>query len=256
MARAALNQPHPRFEVRDTTPFVPQPGEAVYRFYELFDWANVPAADSLARTRLEPPHPAHPSTKPLFEEKLLFALLWNRRLQPFWRRELGDPFFAELQKLVPQPGSSTHPAPPHAAIPGLELSDWRELKSLSQRERQLILKVSGFSPTAWGARGVFLGSDLSAADWAKVVDQALDAFPQSPFILQRYAKPESSRRLLRFQPQRTPAHARPRPALPLLLRPRQPMMPRSPGWSAGHHLSGRQKIIHGMRDAILTPCAA
>ena len=43
---------------------------------------------------------------------------------------------------------------------------------IDQRERELILKVSGFSPEAWGARGVFLGSDLAQADWAAAVDAA------------------------------------------------------------------------------------
>ena len=62
------------------------------------------------------------------------------------------------------------PLPPHAAIPELNLTDWRQLKALSQKERELILKVSGFSPHAWGARGVYLGSDLSHADWAAAVE--------------------------------------------------------------------------------------
>ncbi len=62
------------------------------------------------------------------------------------------------------------PLPPHGAIPELNLTDWRQLKTLSQKERELILKVSGFSADAWGARGVYLGSDLSHADWAAAVD--------------------------------------------------------------------------------------
>jgi hypothetical protein len=79
--------------------------------------------------------------------------------------------------------------PPQAAIPELNLTDWKELKSLSQRERDLILKVSGFSPNAWGARGVYLGSDLSHAEWSAAVEAGLANFPTSPSILQRYEKP-------------------------------------------------------------------
>src|SRR6202040_526315 len=63
------------------------------------------------------------------------------------------------------------------------------LKGLSHRERELILKISGFSPKAWGARGVSLGSDLSHAEWAAAVDMALSSFGTSPYILQRYEKP-------------------------------------------------------------------
>jgi hypothetical protein len=250
---------NPRFEVRDATPFVPQTGAAVYRFYELFDWANVPAADSLAELAVNGQIQLTPPPKPLFEEKMLFALLWNRRLQPFWRRELGERFFDELKQLIPQTWLlDPAPLPPHAAIPGLELSDWRELKTLSQRERHLILKVSGFSPMAWGARGVFLGSDLSAADWAGVVDQALDAFPQSPFILQRYAKPrvvpaayfDFNRNVLLPMPGR--------------VRLCPYYFVHGNGDAARARLGGvlaticpaDKKIIHGMRDAILTPCTA
>src|SRR4029077_15433003 len=81
------------------------------------------------------------------------------------------------------------PLPPHGAIPELNLTDWRQLEALSHKERDLILKVSGFSAHAWGARGVFLGSDLPHADWAVAVEKSLAAFPLSPSVLQRYHKP-------------------------------------------------------------------
>jgi hypothetical protein len=255
-----LNQSDPaRFEVRDTSPFTPSTGSAVYRFFELFDWANVPVANSLADLALNRQIQLTPPPKPLFEEKLLFALLWNRHLLPFWRRELGERFFADLQKLVPQTWLlDPTPIPPHAAIPGLELSSWHELKSLSQRDRHLILKVSGFSDAAWGARGVYLGSDLSAPDWARVVDEALEAFPRSPFILQRYAKPKSIDAAY-FDFTRNEL-------LPMPGRVR--LCPyyfvHGNGDDARAHLGGvlaticpaDKKIIHGMRDAILAPCIA
>ena len=87
------------------------------------------------------------------------------------------------------------PLPPQGAIPELSLTDWSQLKSLSQKERELILKVSGFSPKAWGARGVYLGSDLSHAEWSTAVDDAIANFATTPYILQRYRKPS----LVEFQ---------------------------------------------------------
>jgi hypothetical protein len=127
----------------------------------------------------------------LFEEKMLFALLWNRNLRGFWRQELGEGFFNRLLRLVPYTWViDPAPLPPHAAIPELNLTDWHQLKTLSQRERELILKVSGFSAHAWGARGVYLGNDLSQADWAAAVDTALESFNRSPHILQRFHKPK------------------------------------------------------------------
>jgi hypothetical protein len=179
-----------RFKIHDSDFETPSDGDAVYRFFELFDLPNVPGAKAILdlaaakRIRLTPP------PKPILEEKMLFALLWNRNLRDFWRQELGDAFFQRLRRLVPMTWLvDPAPLPPHAAIPELNLTDWRQLQSLSQKERELILKVSGFSPHAWGARGVFLGSDLSHADWSAAVEKAVREFSQSPSVLQRYHKP-------------------------------------------------------------------
>jgi len=179
-----------RFQVRDSRFGNFADGDAVYRFFELFDLANVPNSATIfelaaaRRIRLTPP------PKPIFEEKMLFALLWNRNLEAFWRQELGESFFKRLRRLAPYTWlMDPAPLPPHAAIPGLSLTDWRQLSALSQKERELILKVSGFSAHAWGARGVYLGSDLSHADWAAAVEQAISGFRRSPYVLQRYHKP-------------------------------------------------------------------
>ncbi|HWI56766.1 MAG TPA: hypothetical protein VNZ22_06045, partial [Bacillota bacterium] len=179
-----------RFKVQDANFTGFKDGEAVYRFFELFDLANVPDSRQIfdlaasKRIRLTPP------PKPVFEEKMLFALLWNRNLQSFWREELGESFLRRLLRLIPYTWIvDPAPLPPHAAIPELNLTDWHQLKALSQKERELILKVSGFSAHAWGARGVYLGSDLPHADWAAAVDKAIASFGHSPYVLQRYHKP-------------------------------------------------------------------
>src|SRR6202030_2044803 len=141
------------------------------RFFELFDAANVASAKNLFALAAEKRIRLTPPPRPIFEEKMLFALLWNRNLHDFWRQELGEGFFNRLLQLVPCSWVvDPAPLPPHAAIPGLNLTDWSQLKGLSQKERDLILKVSGFSENAWGARGVFLGSDLPQEDWSKAVD--------------------------------------------------------------------------------------
>ncbi len=180
-----------RFAVRDSNFTGFADGDAVYRFFELFDLANVANAKTIldlaaaARIYLTPP------PKPALEEKLLFALFWNRNLREFWLRELGAGFFKRLQQLLPYTWVvDPTPLPPHAAIPELNLTDWQQLKILSQRQRELVLKVSGFAPNAWGARGVVVGSDLSRADWAAAVDTALDSFTRSPYVLQRFHKPK------------------------------------------------------------------
>jgi hypothetical protein len=187
---ARPSQVRQQYHVQDEHFLGFQPGDAVYRFFELFDLANVPnswplfAAAQAKRIRLTPP------PKPIFEEKLLLALLWNRNLSSFWRQALGEGYFERLRTLVPY-GWVVDPAPlpPHAAIPELNLASWEQLKDLSHRERALVLKVSGFSAESHSSRGVWLGSDLSAAAWAAAVDKAMASFARSPCILQRYRKP-------------------------------------------------------------------
>jgi hypothetical protein len=232
--------------------------DAVYRFFELFDLANVPNAKRIfdlaaeKRIRLTPP------PKPIFEEKMLFALLWNRHLQGFWRQELGESFFQRLLKMTPYTWIvDPSPLPPHAAIPELGLTDWQQLKLLSQKERDLILKVSGFSAHAWGARGVYLGSDLSHADWSAAVDKAIAEFNQSPYVLQRYHHPK----LVEAQwydfssNQVVPMKGRARLCPYYFVA--------GEGDSARAQLGGvlaticppDKKIIHGMTEAIFAPCS-
>jgi hypothetical protein len=180
----------PRFAVQDSGFINFAEGDAIYRFFELFDLPNVSSAKTIFALAAEKKIRLTPAPKPLFEEKMLFALLWNRNLQHFWRQELGEGFLARLKRIIPYTWLvDPAPLPPHGAIPGLELTDWSQLKTLSQKERDLILKVSGFSENAWGARGVFLGSDLSQADWSAAVDSALKNFDTSPSVLQRFHKP-------------------------------------------------------------------
>ncbi|MGH7989119.1 MAG: hypothetical protein ACREDS_02850, partial [Limisphaerales bacterium] len=76
-------------------------GDAIYRFFELFDLANVPNAKKIFELAAEKKIKLTPPPKSIFEEKMLFALLWNRNLRNFWRQELGENFFARLKKIVP-----------------------------------------------------------------------------------------------------------------------------------------------------------
>ena len=63
--------------------------------------------------------------------------------------------------------------PPDAVLPGLNVTSWQEVKEFSQKERRLVLKISGFDATAWGSRGVYIGHDLPAAEWSQRIDAAL-----------------------------------------------------------------------------------
>jgi len=254
-----LNQSSARFQLRDGRPFAFADGDAVYRFFELFDVANVPAAAPVFAAAVEKRIQLTPPPKPVFEEKLLFALLWNRNLREFWRQELGQAFLDRLQRMVPYTWIvDPSPLPPHAAIPELNLTDWRQLKTLSQRDRDLILKVSGYSEKAWGARGVYLGSDLSAADWSVAVDEALNHFDRSPYVLQRYHKP----RLVESawfdfgQGALVPMPGRVRLCPYYFVAGNGDAARAELGGVLATLCPADKKIIHGMRDAILAPCAA
>jgi len=248
----------PRFTVHDSRFNDFADGDAVYRFFELFDLANVPDSKRIfdlaaeKRIRLTPP------PKPLFEEKMLFALLWNRNLRDFWRGELGEGFLARLHQWVPYTWTvDPSPLPPHAAIPELNLTDWQQLKTLSQRQRELILKVSGFSEHAWGARGVYLGSDLSHADWSAAVDRALADFPSSPFVLQRYEKPRTVETAWFDFEKNTvePMKGRVRLCPYYFVAGEGDAARPQLGGVLATIVPAEKKFVHGMSDAILAPCA-
>ena len=233
-------------------------GDMVYRFFELFDLANVANSKRIFELASEKHIRLTPPPKPIFEEKMLFALLWNRNLHGFWRQELGEGFLNRLKKLVPYTWIvDPAPLPPQAAIPELNLTDWRQLKTMSQKERELILKVSGFSAHAWGARGVFLGSDLSHEDWGRAVDDAIQHFAESPRVIQRYHKPALV--------ETNWLDAQKNEIIPMKGRAR--LCPyyfvSGEGDAARPQLGGvlaticppDKKIIHGMTDAVMAPCS-
>ena len=244
-----------RFAVRDTGFNEFSGGDAAYRFFELFDLKNVSAHAALfekataKQVQLTPPPKAH------LEEKMLFALFWNRNLREFWQRELGGKFMRQLEKVIPQTWLvDPTPLPPHAAVPGLDITDWQQLAELSQKDRQLVLKLSGFNERAWGARSVRLGNDLSQADWAAAVAEAIAGFGDSPWILQRFEKP---RRVHHEWFDFESGEARTMPG-------RVRLCPYyfvhgedevKLGGVLATVCPADKKIIHGMRDAILAPCA-
>jgi hypothetical protein len=169
--------------------YEPQTGHAVYRFFELFDLPNISKISNLLSANAESRVTITPPIKPYLEEKMWFALFWLKPLHEFWRRELGEKYFLKLQEVIPYSWLlDPTPLPQHAVIPRLEIHDWREAARFSQRERDLLLKVSGFSPLGWGSRGISLGSDLGRAEWEKRIENALATFDSSPTIMQRFHK--------------------------------------------------------------------
>ena len=237
---------------------VPQDLRAnLYRFFELFDLPNIPGSMELLRGVADGKHRMTPPPKPWIEEKLWFALFWLRPLADFWRRELGDKHFAALQKVIPRTWlMDPQPLPPTGVYPGLEIQSWEELKKFSQRERELVIKISGFSELAWGSRSVKVGQDLSHEDWARAIDQALGDWDRRPWILQRF----HHARVVGMDYLGTDGHRPPLQAMKGRVR-------LCPYYFCGERetkLGGvlaticpsDKKLLHGMRDAILAPVMA
>ncbi|OLB43787.1 MAG: hypothetical protein AUF68_06180 [Verrucomicrobia bacterium 13_1_20CM_54_28] len=179
----------PSWRVVAAENYEPQDGRAVYRFFELFDLPNIPGIENTLRANAESRISITPPIKPYLEEKMWFALFWMQPLREFWRRELGEKYFSKLQEVIPYSWLlDPTPLPQHAVIPRLEIHDWREAAKFSQKDRDLLLKVSGFSPLGWGSRGITLGADLPHAEWEKRINHALETFDSSPTIMQRFQK--------------------------------------------------------------------
>ena len=110
-----------RFKVQDAAFEGFADGDAVYRFLSCSTWPTCrpPAPFSSGRrpNRLRVTAPP----KPMLEEKMLLALLWNRNLRGFWRRELGEGFFERLLGLAPYTWLvDPAPAAPARRDPGVE----------------------------------------------------------------------------------------------------------------------------------------
>jgi hypothetical protein len=251
---AQLNKSNPAFEWRvvDAETYEPVAGRNVYRFFELFDLPNLPRVSELMNAASNGAVRVTPPFKPYLEEKMWFALFWMRPLREFWRRELSENHFLKLQEVVPYTWLlDPTPLPQHAVIPRLEINDWREAGKLSQKERDLLIKVSGFSPLGWGSRGVLVGSDVPQLEWERAIEEALATFRTSPRIMQRFHKA----RLLdhRYWDNATDEIQ--------TMRGRVRLCPYYFVENAKVTLRGGlativpadKKLLHGMRDAILAP---
>ncbi len=162
-------------------------GEAIYRFFELFDWESISTFKHLAEDAAAGKIRVTPPFKPHLEDKLWLALLWSPALKKVWEQTLRGSHLRRMRELVPFGWVlDPEPLPPHAALPRLNAHSWEEVARFSQKERQLVLKVSGFHETAWGSRGVFIGHDMPSAEWRERLGTALEQSSEQPWILQEF----------------------------------------------------------------------
>ncbi len=234
--------------------------DILYRFFELFDLKNIPKSELILyaakkkRVALTPPPKAH------LEEKSLFALFHHPSLQSFWQRHLGKETTHLLTQVFPKTWLiDPREVPPHAVIPGLTVggapvTDFRQLGEATKKERQFVIKPSGFSELAWGSRGVSVGHDLSEEDWRDKIHNALDAFSTNPYILQTFHKGRKvTVEYAHFEENRLKSmQGRVRLSPYYFVNKKEARL----GGVLATICSLEKKLIHGMVDAVMAPCTA
>ena len=235
------------------------PVHVVYRFFELFDLKNISRMELLSYSVKKKKAAITPPLKAHLEEKMAFALFHHPALEPFWIASLGTETFPILRNLFPPTWIlDPRPLPPHAVIPGLRihgrpLLDWMELAEGTQRERQFVIKPSGFSELAWGSRGVVVGHDLPQSEWGASLDRALKNFYRVPHVIQSFYKGR------KFS---VPYHDISEPEMKIMPG-RVRLSPYYFVSEGNAELGGAlaticsldKKLLHGMKDAIMIPCA-
>ncbi|MEO5960576.1 MAG: hypothetical protein ABIZ49_00350, partial [Opitutaceae bacterium] len=183
----------------------PEKIDILYRFFELFDLENIRTQKFIFEAWTAGEVAIAPPMRHFQEEKLALALFHHHLLTDFWAEALSGRALKILRTLIP-PSWIVDPAPlpPGAVLDapragGRALNDWRDLSGASQKERDLIIKISGYHETAWGARSVVLGSDSSREEWQAAVESAIAMAPTNLHVLQTYKKPRRERHRL-FQP--------------------------------------------------------
>ena len=124
---------------------------------------------------------------------------------------------------------------------------------LGKSERNFVTKPSGYSELAWGSRGVKVANDLTKDDWQETLDDALASYPTTPYVLQRFHKGRRVR--VPYFDRRSDAIAQ--------LDGRVRLCPYYFVVGENVRLGGilatiapaDKRLIHGMADAIMSPCA-
>ncbi len=236
----------------------PEKVDVLYRFWELFDLPLFPWAEGMLRAVEAGTLRVTPPMKHYHEEKLNLGLFHHPRLKMFWEENLSGKTREMLAQVIPDTWIvDPAPVPPNAflhapSVGGLPISSWDELGAGSRKERALILKVSGFHETAWGARSVVLGNDVSRENWTASLRAAMRAGDERLHVLQRYHKPTRVRHPVFGGTGEEVTQMEGRVRLcPFFLA----------DGEGGHGLEGilatvcpaDKKIIHGMSDATLLP---
>lgn len=235
----------------------PEKIDVIYRFFELFDLPNIGTQQHIFEAWQQDEVVIAPPMRVFQEEKLTMALFHHHLLPDFWSESLSKKSRKLLAKLIPKSWvMDPAPLPPGAVIDGplaggRPLNDWRDLIGASQKERELIIKISGYHETAWGARSVTLGSDSSRDEWQTGIEDALQLAATNLHVLQEFRKPSRVKhRIYDREQQVREVDGRLRLCPYYFVQNAQVKL----GGALATFCPPDKKIIHGMQDAALLPC--
>lgn len=240
------------WKVVDASTWQPS-GAPAYRFFELFDWENLPGFHEWVAAWADGALDITAPFVPWIEEKAWLALFWSAPLRDAWAMELRRNHQRALADVIPFGWVvDPTPLPPHGVLPHLEVESWEKVADFTQRERELVLKVSGFSPIGWGARSVTVGHDVAHDAWREAVNRAARDFPAQPWVMQQFRHARTVHHpVMRKNGQVEDMEGKVR------------LTPYYFVGDTGHTRLGGvhaticpadKKVLHGMRDAVMVPC--
>jgi hypothetical protein len=238
-----------------STPPLELAGRSLYRFFELWDVDNVEHGVELLTMARNGEVTLSPPPKPFLEEKLWLALFWSPALRGWWESALSADHLTLLRQCIPY-GWVLDPAtlPLHAEWPQLGIHSWEQMKRFGNKERELVVKISGWSENSWGSRGVKIGHDLPQPEWSAAIDEALAAFPTNPYLLQRFHRARVVRHPMWDDEKQAAAMVQSRVRLcPYYFVHGNDV---NLGGVLATIVPADKKILHGMSDAMLVPCSS
>jgi hypothetical protein len=165
-------------------------GIGLYRAFYLSEYLNDPKVNDLISYQLDKQN-TKPSITPHLEEKAIMALLWDTRFENFYKKQLGEANFNKLKNAIPKTWIVGQEQYFTEALPK-GAQDTLQLVSGSRKDRELVIKPSGFNPKASWAEGVNLLHEKSTVKAQEIVQNAMQT-DDTLFIVQEFKKGQKRR---------------------------------------------------------------
>jgi len=143
----------------------------IYRGFYLAESLTDPDVESLLHRQMTNGGVLLPSPTPHMEEKANLALIWDKRFEEYFKRELGEGAFNHLREVIPPTWVVGYeeffaPGMPHGISTSVDLA------TLSQAKRAFVVKPSGFGTNTSWAEGVKFLHKQSAANASAILQGA------------------------------------------------------------------------------------